>query len=179
MGIEFAHSVFRLYNPAVLSFGEALQGARSAWSCLWEVTTSCITPVHPTLNCAKVKVDRSSGGPIIVCCRILSRRYWPLQENLWSLQEWRWVTVYCKNHGCCRIFMVSGGNLQPLQENNSRCRNSSQLSQNAVLCRKNFNFTNISRFFIFKAYLRLQFKHETLGKHCYIKSHVPHKVWMA
>ena len=26
MGIEFAHSVFRLYNPAVLSFGEALEG---------------------------------------------------------------------------------------------------------------------------------------------------------
>ena len=24
-GIEFAHSIFRLYNPAVLSFGEAMQ----------------------------------------------------------------------------------------------------------------------------------------------------------
>ena len=25
MGIEFAHSIFRLYNPAVFSFGEAMQ----------------------------------------------------------------------------------------------------------------------------------------------------------
>ena len=49
------------------------------------------------------------------------------------------------------ILMVSGGNLRQLQENNGRCRNLSQLSQNQVICRKNFNFANISRFFITKA----------------------------
>ena len=27
--------------------------------------------------------------------------------------------------------------------------------------------------------LRLQFKHQTLGKHCSSKNHVPHKLWTA
>ena len=44
-----------------------------------------------------VQVDQSSAGPIIVRCRISSRRYWTLQENLWSLQEWKCITVYCRN----------------------------------------------------------------------------------
>ena len=111
-----------------------------------------------------VQVLPSSAGLIIVRCRILFWRYWPLQENLWSLQERCCIPVYCRNHGCCRIFMVSGGNLQQLQENNGRCRNLSQLSQNHVLCRKNFNFANTSRFFISKASVQTPNFRKTLFK---------------
>ena len=31
------------------------KGLDQAWSCLWGVTTSHITPVHPTLNCHKAE----------------------------------------------------------------------------------------------------------------------------
>ena len=36
MGIEFAHSIFRHYNPAVLSFGEAIQGGLTNHGLVYE-----------------------------------------------------------------------------------------------------------------------------------------------
>ena len=36
VGIESAHSIFRHYNPAVLSFGEAMQGGLTKHSLVYE-----------------------------------------------------------------------------------------------------------------------------------------------
>ena len=76
MGIDFAHSIFRNYNPAILSFGEAMQGGLiryvlsmkndrldQLWSCLSGVMTSHIMPVHPALNGGKAECQVTHVRP--------------------------------------------------------------------------------------------------------------------
>ena len=46
---------FQALQPCSPSFQRSIaRGLDQAWSCLWGVTASHITPVHPTLNCGKV-----------------------------------------------------------------------------------------------------------------------------
>ena len=73
MEIEFAHSIFRLNNPAVFSCKRSIaRGLDETWSCLWGVTTSHITPVFQLSTAVRLNIALS-------CLSIYNIWHWKLQ----------------------------------------------------------------------------------------------------